>query len=221
MQVSPVILQYNTKKLWNNINVNFTSSKFYNQKICLDKSNICNFKQWDEKLYSGSQPGKKGDFGDIYFLDMSSLKNDCEKLKNMGIEKIIDLRREETDGVCVSAERQIAQKISIDYKNIPMSAKVVPTNEQIREFFKELKTNQGSVFLHCKEGYDRTGMILCIYLARTTKENPYKIINKVFNQRNLVPFRFLSDVEKQKMVAMISYISSLSQRDFEYFLKKG
>lgn len=201
--------------------VNFTSSKFYNEKICLQKSHICNFKQWDEKLYSGSQPGKRGDFKDIYFLDTGSLKNDIDALKKLGICKIIDLRIEAIDGICVPAEKQIAKKAAIEYKNIPMFAHHIPTNEQIKTLFKELKTAQGPVFLHCKEGYDRTGMMLCVYLAHTARENPYKTIKKVFDERNLTPFRFLNAAEKQKMSALISYISGLNQKDFELFLKNG
>ncbi|HNW26224.1 MAG TPA: tyrosine-protein phosphatase [Candidatus Gastranaerophilaceae bacterium] len=220
MKIIPIIQQYNLQKTRNKyIDVNFQSSKFYNHKICLPKTGICNFKQWDENLYSGSQPGKRGDFGDIYFLDTNSLKNDLNILKQTGIDKIIDLRRETTDGICVSAEREKTKKMAMEYKNIPMSAKNIPTHEQIKEFFNELKTAKGRVFLHCKEGYDRTGMMLCIYLAHITGDKPNKIVNKVFEQRNLIPFRYLNDVNKQKMLSLMSYISSMNKRDFEYFLK--
>ncbi len=220
MKITPIIQQYNSQQTRNKyIGISFQSANIYNHKIFLPKTNICNFKQWDENLYSGSQPGKKGNFGDIYFLDANSLKNDLNILKQTGISKIIDLRRETTDGICVSAEREKTKKMAIEYKNIPMSAKNIPTHEEIREFFNELKTAKGRVFLHCKEGYDRTGMMLCLYFAHLTGDKPKAIVNMVFGQRNLIPFRFLSDIEKQKMLALMSYISSLNKRDFEHFLR--
>ncbi len=104
-----------------------------------------NFHQVKEHLYRGGQPKKGG----------------LKKLAELGIKTIINLRGDSEDTL---AEESEAKRLGFLYYNIPMSSIGRPTDEQISKVIEIIDLSENApVFIHCRRGSDRTGVIIAIY----------------------------------------------------------
>lgn len=104
---------------------------------------IGNFGQMDERVFRGAQPAE-GDYA---------------SLKELGVDTVVDLRNDPTDYA-----KQAAEAAGMKYVNIPMSGWKTPKMESISEFLALMeKPDTGEVFIHCKAGKHRTGVIGAAY----------------------------------------------------------
>jgi tyrosine-protein phosphatase SIW14 len=116
-----------------------------------------NFHQVNDHLYRGGQPKKGG----------------LKKLADLGIKTIINLRGDSEDTLAEEAE---AKRLGFLYYNIPMSSIGRPTDEQISKVIEIIDlarlarlarlaglAGNAPVFIHCRRGSDRTGVIIAIY----------------------------------------------------------
>jgi uncharacterized protein (TIGR01244 family) len=109
-----------------------------------------NFHRVNERLYRGAQPKKEG----------------MKKLVELGVKTIVNLRGESED---TRMEENEAKRLGLNYFNVPMSSVGKPTDEQVDRVFEILDaTENAPVFVHCRRGADRTGVIVAIY--RVTRE---------------------------------------------------
>jgi protein tyrosine/serine phosphatase len=112
---------------------------------CADVSGVANFHQVDRSVYRGAQPTAEG------------LKN----LAGMGVKTIIDLRHGKDHS---DSEQKAAESLGMRYINVPMEGLTAPTDEQISKLLAVLDAaDQGAVFVHCREGKDRTGAVVACY----------------------------------------------------------
>jgi tyrosine-protein phosphatase SIW14 len=104
---------------------------------------IENFGQVNDHIYRGAQP-----YG-----------RDYEALAALGVRTIIDLQ--DTDGN--REEPRLAKAAGITYYRIPMSTHRPPTNDQLATFFRLLSDPTQPVYVHCKGGRHRTGVMTAAY----------------------------------------------------------
>lgn len=106
---------------------------------------IPNFKAVNEWLYRGGQPDKDG----------------FAQLKELGVKTIICLRRSTE---IRSVHRREAESMGFEYISIPLSYFNFPTDEEVQKFFSIINSPaRRPVFVHCKHGSDRTGMMIAFY----------------------------------------------------------
>ncbi len=96
-------------------------------------------------LYRGGQPTEAG----------------FRQLKAMGVKTVIDLRNDDRRA---KNEGDSAKAAGLSFINIALSNFFGPKDEKIDAIIKQimLADNQ-PVFIHCKRGSDRTGMVVAIY----------------------------------------------------------
>jgi len=83
-----------------------------------------------------------------------------EDLAGNGVKTIVDLR---LDGNGCEHEHVYAHRLGLKYVHIPMSFKK-PTSEQIVQFLNVVNDkNNAPVYVHCRQGADRTGTLVGIY----------------------------------------------------------
>ena len=106
---------------------------------------IPNFHQVNPNLYRGGQPKKDG----------------LQQLKQLGVTTIINLRDSDEQA---GAEEKVAKSIGLRYFNVPLSNFNRPSDTNVDEILKLIEAQENQpVFVHCKRGSDRTGLIIAIY----------------------------------------------------------
>ena len=104
-----------------------------------------NFRQVGERLYRGGQP----------------LPGGVEKLAALGVNTVINLRRRDTH---TRAEESAALALGMRYFNLEMPVWGRPTRAEVRRVLEIIEAPEsGRVFIHCRDGVDRTGTIVACY----------------------------------------------------------
>jgi len=103
---------------------------------------VPNFGEVTPALYRGAQPTQEG----------------MEALKKMGVDIVVNLR-----GGRNPNEEQAAAKLGMRYVSIPWQC-YSPRDEVFARFLAVVRENPGKqIFVHCREGEDRTGMTIASY----------------------------------------------------------
>lgn len=133
------------------------NNKFIN--LSSESKNIKNFHLVDtlsnkSSLYRGAQLNNQ---------------EDCDFLISKNVGLVIDLRNKKNSKDLINKEKNLLNKNNIEHYNIEMSSKIAPREDQIEEVFnkiEECKKNNKSVYIHCKAGIDRTGIMCALYEVR-------------------------------------------------------
>jgi tyrosine-protein phosphatase SIW14 len=103
---------------------------------------VSNFGEVTPHLYRGGQPKRAG----------------YQHLKQMGIDIVVDVRLSGED-----TEKQDVTKAGMRYVSMPWHC-LFPKDQVFAEFLKLLLDNPNKkVFVHCRYGDDRTGMMIAAY----------------------------------------------------------
>ncbi|MEW6056654.1 MAG: tyrosine-protein phosphatase [Bdellovibrionota bacterium] len=109
---------------------------------------ISRFIRVDQGVYRGSQP----EDGDDYV-----------RLKKTGVRTIINLRDEKS----AKKERKVAYALGMKFFNIPLSGFYAPSDEDVEKILSLMaKPELQPVFIHCRYGKDRTGLLVGLYRIR-------------------------------------------------------
>jgi protein tyrosine/serine phosphatase len=110
----------------------------------LEKAKVDNFAKVSSTMWRGAQPSDKA----------------LKKLAQGGIKTVIDLRM---DGDGIEHECQTVNLLGLHYVHIPMGF-MKPTPDKILSFLKIVTAPENQpVFVHCRQGADRTGTLCAIY----------------------------------------------------------
>jgi protein tyrosine/serine phosphatase len=103
------------------------------------------FNQVSEKLFRGAQP----------------LDGGISKLHELGINTVINLRGASDR---TRAEEAEVRALGLNYFNIALPNWARPQNDRVARIMELIDAPEsGRVFIHCKAGVDRTGLIVAIY----------------------------------------------------------
>jgi protein tyrosine phosphatase (PTP) superfamily phosphohydrolase (DUF442 family) len=103
---------------------------------------VTNFGEVTPTLYRGAQPSREG----------------YEALAKMGVDIVVDGRLSGRDN-----ERQAVEKAGMQYVAIPWHC-LFPRDQTFARFLAVLRDNpEKKVFVHCRYGDDRTGMMIAAY----------------------------------------------------------
>ena len=110
------------------------------QKLTI--AGVKNFGEVTPMLYRGGQPSREG----------------YEALSKMGVNIVVDVRLSGKD-----KERKEVEKAGMQYVAVPWHC-LFPKDEVFARFLALLRDNPGKkVFVHCRYGDDRTGMMIAAY----------------------------------------------------------
>jgi uncharacterized protein (TIGR01244 family) len=111
-----------------------------------ENPNLPNFYKVDDHVYRGAQPTDEG----------------LKQLAKLGVKTVIDLRQ--IGEHSQAAEEKVVTGLGMRYVSIPMKGMSTPDDKQVAEVLAMFNdTTSGPVFVHCKRGADRTGMVVAVY----------------------------------------------------------
>ena len=103
------------------------------------------FQQVTDRLYRGGQPREGG----------------LRRLRELGIDTIVNLRG---TSKTTKAEETEARALGFNYFNVALPNWGRPQDERVRRALLIIGAPQnGRVFVHCRDGVDRTGMIVALH----------------------------------------------------------
>lgn len=106
---------------------------------------IPNFRQVTEQLFRGGRPSNAN----------------LAELKQRGIGTVINLENEPGP---VANERRAAEQLGLNFVSSPMSWLTRPEDQQVDNLLSLLADESAfPIFLHCRHGEDRTGLIMGLY----------------------------------------------------------
>jgi protein tyrosine/serine phosphatase len=104
-----------------------------------------NFHEVNAEVFRGGQPQKSG----------------LQRLSKLGIKTIINLR---DNDALAGAEEAEARALGFRYFNIPFNKFGRPSDEEVEKVLTLARDVENQpVFIHCKRGSDRTGLVIAIY----------------------------------------------------------
>lgn len=125
----------------------------------LAQADIARFRQVAPGIYRGAQPETTEDY---------------RELQALGVRTLLNLRLTPWE---VLEEREKIRKLGMRFIHHPYNPLGVPDDAQVRATLRELTRMENQpVFVHCREGKDRTGMIVGLYRVRNegwTREQAY------------------------------------------------
>lgn len=84
-----------------------------------------------------------------------------KQLKKMGVTTVINI---ENDADAIKADQKFAAANGMRYISIPFDTWKTPTDAKVDHVLKLLQDRSlGPIYLHCKHGRDRTGMMMGLY----------------------------------------------------------
>jgi protein tyrosine/serine phosphatase len=120
------------------------TSAGFSQQVA-DHKKLPNFHEVNSKLYRGAQPATGG----------------VQQLASLGIKTIVNLRG---PGEGVRKEEVEAQAAGLRYFSIPFDRMGRPDEAEMKQVLSIIDTPENQpVFVHCKQGADRTGTVIAIY----------------------------------------------------------
>ena len=115
---------------------------------------IPDFIQVNDHLFRGGRPTQAG-------LNLLS----ADKIKT-----IIDI---ENDPAAINSEKSAASQLNVAFYSSPMDWTSPPPDSQIQDLLKKLQDPKlYPVFIHCKHGEDRTGLVMGLYRVKVDGWQP-------------------------------------------------
>ena len=106
----------------------------------MNLTGVQNFYKVSDNLYRGAQPNEEG----------------FRQLQKLGIKTVVNLRSSHSD-------RDKLKGTNLDYEEIPMRAWNAEDEDVVKFLEIAADANRAPIFVHCKRGADRTGMMCAIY----------------------------------------------------------
>ena len=79
----------------------------------------------------------------------------------MGIGIVVNFRDEREE---MATEKRQVESLGIKYIEVPWSGRDEPSNIQVAQFLDLIRANpKAKIFVHCKRGADRTGVMVAAY----------------------------------------------------------
>ena len=107
----------------------------------------------------------------IYRGSMPENLSDLLRLKDLGIKTIYTLVTTQSD---IDWEQRFAEAMGMHVVSVPLNPLLVPADEKIDYLLQEIQdpANQ-PVYLHCRHGKDRTGLIFGLFRVETQGWDPH------------------------------------------------
>jgi protein tyrosine/serine phosphatase len=99
---------------------------------------------------------------------------DLKKLKDLGVKAIVDLvgDGQSKNKALQDQEKKLAEELGMKYFKIPLRDDEAPEKKHVDDFLEFVKKEENlPVFVHCRAGKDRTGLMTAIYAVDVLEQS--------------------------------------------------
>jgi tyrosine-protein phosphatase SIW14 len=95
----------------------------------------------------------------------------------MGVGLVINFRQGRSE---TALEKRQVESLGMEYIGIPWSAQHKPSNAEVAEFLEAVRSHPGTkIFVHCRRGADRTGVMIAAYRVAVEHEKVANAISEM------------------------------------------
>lgn len=95
----------------------------------------------------------------------------------MGVGLVINFRQNRAE---TAIEKRQVESLGMAYIGIPWSSNGDPSSAQVAEFLRAIRAHsQTKIFVHCKQGADRTGVMIAAYRIAVEQEKVADAISEM------------------------------------------
>lgn len=144
------------------------------------RADIPRFAQVADGLFRGGRPNEE----------------ELRRLRDGGVKLIINLENSER---AVREEAAVARRLGLQMISIPMEWSSPPRDADVQRILALMRSREnGPVFLHCKHGEDRTGMMVGFYRVAFENRSPGDAYAEMLSMGFHPSLRALDDYFKRK-----------------------
>ena len=149
--------------------------------------------------YNEVLPGKVYRYRQLSGSDLS------EKIDQLGIRTVVNLRGKHPDEKWYQEELQAARNKSVTLFSFPMNSKKLPNRSDLQGLIDVITSTKRPMLVHCEAGNERSGMAAAIALLLT----PGKTLDDAYRQVSLKYFNFTDEsVGRQLLNKYRQWLSS-------------
>ena len=116
-----------------------------------------------DEIYRGAQPTDAG----------------ISQLKKAGFKTVLNLRNDSVQSI---AESKAVKNLGLTYQHVPMSSFFAPSDADMNSIQVMLnRTDLQPLFVHCKHGEDRTGLVVGLYRVFSQGYSPEAAYSEMLN----------------------------------------
>ena len=120
-----------------------------------------------------------GKINDVLFRGAQPKGTGLTELKKLGITTIVDLRGEDREKY--KWEREESESLGMRFVHLPVSGWSPPSDEQVAQFLALFRDDpRQKVFVHCRFGDDRTGVLVATYRMAVDQWSPEQAMNEMY-----------------------------------------
>lgn len=117
-----------------------------------------------------------GRINDAYYRGAQPKGRDYVDLARLGVKTVIDLQGDSD----VYNHEQLVRGAGMQFTRIPMTTRVEPTPAQVDQFLKLVNDPAAQpVYVHCKGGRHRTGVMTAVYRMTMDKWSPAQAFSEM------------------------------------------
>ena len=155
--------------------------------------------------------------GELYRANQISTSDFKDTITKYGIKTLINLRGSHPEESWWVEENQLAEKMGINFVNIPMGAKSIPSRENLIALLDAYKNAPRPILIHCKAGVDRTGEAVALYQITQWNIPKTEARKSIFPSLQQAKYYFIDDVFQGMDWAYSNY--DPCKENYKYFDK--
>lgn len=155
--------------------------------------------------------------GELYRSNQLSPSELESTVSRHGIKTVINLRGFNPNEDWWKDEKEILEKLKVNFINISMSAKSLPSRENLIALLDAFKNAPRPLLIHCQAGVDRTGEAVAVYQITQWNVPKEEARRSLFPSLQRAKYYFIDHVFQGMDWAYESYFPC--QSDYDYYDK--